>query len=433
MQPALVQVRLDIEQRISKPIPQTFLGLGYETSSIAAGVPSGDDRRYIDLVKRLAPKGVIRVGGNTSDDALFNAAGAAISKPKGSVINNASLDQLAAFLNATGWQLIWGVNLGSGSAAEAAREAQAVTRAVGDNLLAFEIGNEPDLFGRGTHHRAASYSYEDYLREYRTYKAAIRRELPKAPFAGPDAASATDWVTRFAEDEGGDLKLLTHHYYRECAGPQSSIEKLLSPDPKLKPQLSRLRAASNAARVPYRICEVNSFCGGGKPGVSDTLASALWILAYMFTLAFFDASGVNIETGVNQLGWISWYSPLVTGDRSAVSTRPDYTGMLAFRPSLGGERLRIDYNADGLNLNVYAVKNQNSVIVTLVNKDSDRDALVTIDSKQRLRPQALVRLTGPSLSSREGVMLRAERTPDSLKLSVPSASAAIFTTDVASQ
>ncbi|HLH05329.1 MAG TPA: hypothetical protein VKX25_21355 [Bryobacteraceae bacterium] len=422
-----VDVKLDIEHTAGGRIAEDFLGLGYETSSIAAGVPSGADRPYVGLVKKLARSGVIRVGGNTSDDAFFQAAATAISKPKGSVVNRANLDQLAAFLDATGWRLIWGLNLGSGSAAEAAREAQAVAQAVRDKLLAFEIGNEPDLFGRGTHHRRDGYSYEDYLGEYRAYKTAIRREVPNAPFAGPDAASATDWVTRFAEDEGRDLKLLTHHYYRECAGDTSTIEKLLSADPKLKPELSRLQAASKAAGVPYRICEVNSFCGGGKAGVSDTLASALWVLDYMFTLAAFDASGLNLETGVNQLGWMSWYSPIVTDDRQAVSTRPDYTGMLAFAPSLGGERLSIDYAANGANLNVYAVKKGESIVMTLVNKDSRRDGVVTIASKQRLRPRALLRLTGPSLASKEDVNLRGDGAPDSLDLIVPSGSAAILT------
>ncbi len=71
-----------------------------------------------------------------------------------------------------------------------------------DKLLAFEIGNEPDLFGRGTRHRPKTYNYEVFLQEFRRYKSAIRARLPNAPFAGPDVAGATDWVTRFAADEG---------------------------------------------------------------------------------------------------------------------------------------------------------------------------------------------------------------------------------------
>jgi hypothetical protein len=422
-----VQLKLDLEH-VAGRIPEDFLGLGYEISSIAAGVPSGANRSYVDRVKKLAPAGVIRVGGNTADDALFQSDGVAVSKPKGSIVNQAHLDQLAAFLNNTGWKLIWALNLGSGSVSEAVAEAKAVSGIAKDKLLAFEIGNEPDLFGRGTAHRPKGYAYEDYLREYRTYKEAIRRELPAAAFAGPDAAAATDWVARFAADEGRDLKLLTHHYYRECAGASSTIEKLLGPDPKLQPQLVKLQAASKAARVPYRICEVNSFCGGGKPGVSDTLASALWVLDYLFTLAASDAGGVNIETGVNQLGWISWYSPIVTDDHGLVSVRPDYFGMLAFRPSVGGERLAVDYNANGLNMSANAVKKGRNVIFTFVNKNDSGNGVVNLSSKQRLRFQTLLRLTGPSLASKENVTLRNDQLhPDATEITVPAGSAAILT------
>ncbi|HEY7209151.1 MAG TPA: hypothetical protein VH477_02675, partial [Bryobacteraceae bacterium] len=324
-----VRLSLDPARKLG-PIPPDFIGLGYEISSVAAGIFSADRHDYVALVKKLGSNGVIRIGGNTSDDAFFRAQGRSVSAPKGTIVNGDNLRQLGAFLAATRWKLIWGLNLGSGTVAQAVEEAKAVSSAAKDNLLAFEIGNEPDLFGRGTSHRPSNYSYQDYLREYRTYKTAIRRELPGASFAGPDAASATDWVTRFAADEGRDLVLLTHHYYRECAKPSSTIEKLLGPDPKLAPQLQELRTAARATHVPYRICEVNSFCGGGKPGVSDTLASALWVLDYMFTLAWAGAAGVNIETGVNQLGWMSWYSPLITDNSGNVFTRPEFSGMLAF-------------------------------------------------------------------------------------------------------
>ena len=62
------------------------------------------------------------------------------------MINARSLRDLAGFLRATGWSLIWGLNLGSGGIEQAVEEARAVASTAGDHLLAFEIGNEPDLF-----------------------------------------------------------------------------------------------------------------------------------------------------------------------------------------------------------------------------------------------------------------------------------------------
>ncbi|MGA2117844.1 MAG: hypothetical protein ABSH56_24195, partial [Bryobacteraceae bacterium] len=274
-QPLLVTVRTE---QPAGAIAPDFMGLGYEISSVARpGLLSASDHAYIQLVRTLSPRGVIRIGGNTADYARYSPAAPAVSTSFGSVVNDAVLRDLGGFLEATGWTLIWTLNLGRGSESDAVWEAKAVLRAAGERLLAFEIGNEPDLFGRNKH-RKPDYGYEDWLAEYRRYKAALRAQLPTIPFAGPDAAGKTDWVTRFAADEGKDTVLLAHHYYREGQNPTSTIDKLLGPDPKLEPQLTQLRAASASCGVPYRICEVNSFSGGGRPGVSDTMAAALWVL-----------------------------------------------------------------------------------------------------------------------------------------------------------
>jgi hypothetical protein len=349
---------------------------------------------------------VIRIGGNVSDYSLFSPHGNAVSAPKATVVNEENLRALGGFLHATGWRLIWGLNLGSGSEQNAVEEAQAVTASVKDKLLAFEIGNEPDLFGRGTAHRPRNYSYDDYLKEYRRYKAAVRAKLPHAPFAGPDAASATDWVTRFAADEGADLKLLTHHYYRQCAGPTSTLDKLLYPDPKLNPELKRLETAAKASHVPYRICETNSFCGGGQPGVSDTFGASLWMLDYLFTLAWADAAGVNIETGVNQLGFISSYSPIAKDERGQYAAKPDYYGMLAFARAAGGQKLATRYDAAGANLSAYAVlQDSGGTIVTIINKDTSRNVEANISLGQHFREAHALRLQAPSLQDKTATTL----------------------------
>ena len=173
-------VRIDVDTRRElSTIPADFIGLGYEISSVShPGLLSAHNRVYVQLLRSLGSAGVIRVGGNTSDDALFAASGQAVASPKGTVVNTASLRQLGTFLDATGWKLIWGLNLGSGDERQAVEESEAVTTAVKDKLLAFEIGNEPDLFGRGTTHRPKDYSYGDYFKEYRRYKSAIRAKLP---------------------------------------------------------------------------------------------------------------------------------------------------------------------------------------------------------------------------------------------------------------
>jgi len=51
------------------------------------------------------------------------------------------------FLDATNWRLIYGLNFGCGSIERAADEASFVAKAMGDRLIAFQLGNEDDQFG----------------------------------------------------------------------------------------------------------------------------------------------------------------------------------------------------------------------------------------------------------------------------------------------
>jgi len=442
-----VRVRVRPEEVLAE-IPADFMGLGYEISSVARlGLLSGGDAVYVQLVRTLGAKGVIRVGGNTADyakyaGASYQGAGKAVSAPKGTVVNDRVLRDLGGFLEATGWRLIWGIDLGEGSVADAVEEARAVKAAVGERLLAIEIGNEPELF-RHEGHRKTEYGYAQWHTEYRRYREAIRAALPGQPLAGPDVAGATDWVTRFAADEQGDVSLLTHHYYREGESPTSTLDKLLRPDPKLGPTLGRLRSASKASGVPYRICEVNSFSGGGRPGVSDSFGAALWVLEYMFALAAAGCAGVNLETGVNQRGFVSSYSPIGDDEQGHYRATPEFYGMLAFAQAGVGRVIGCEVEAGGRNVSAYATRQADDrVRLTLLNKESTGDAEVVVEGAQGSGELKVLRLTGPSLESKTGVMLggaevgaggawraaRVERvTPERerLRVRVPAGSAAI--------
>ena len=160
------------------------------------------------------------------------------------MITPANIDRLAAALRVLGWKLIYGLNLARGAPAEAADEAAYVANAVGANLLAFQIGNEPDGFGRWTGVRPASYDVSAYLAEWRTFHAAIRARVPGALFAGPDVSGATDWVAAFAEAMPEGLVLLTHHYYADgpAGAPHVSLAKLLQSN-------RQLRSAAGATRA----------------------------------------------------------------------------------------------------------------------------------------------------------------------------------------
>ena len=160
-----IRVNVDTRRKLGQ-IPDDFTGLGYEISSVAIpGLLSDKNHAYVRLVRGLGANGVIRVGGITSDSASFAPDAVASSAAKSTVINAANLRELAGFLDATDWRLIWGLNLGSGDMQNAAKEAVAVAATIKDKLLAFEIGNEPDGFAGDAFnaHRPKNYAYDDYL------------------------------------------------------------------------------------------------------------------------------------------------------------------------------------------------------------------------------------------------------------------------------
>jgi hypothetical protein len=400
-----VSIRIDPRRRL-RALPPDYMGLSFESSAVARpGLLSADNPTYVQLIRTLGAQGVIRVGGNVSDYSHYDANGTPKFLPKDTVLTRASFRQLRTFLDATGWKLIWGLNLGTGKLDNMVEEARAVAEAVGDKLIAFEVGNEPDLFVQAGH-RQGKYDYAAWHAEFRRYKTAIRAVLPAAPFAGPDIAMhSLDWMQSLAKDEAGDLALLTaHHYITGQDNAASTIPFMLAEEKKYQPVLSKFQSISRSARIPWRMCETASFSGGGKAGVSDTFASALWALDYLFVLAGYDCVGVNMQTGVNHLGVVSKYTTITDDLAGHYAAAPEYYGLLAFAQAGKGEQIAVTLDRDGLNLTAYATRSGAQVCLTVINKDMNRDASLSISGIGAKQAQVL-RLSAPSLTATSGITL----------------------------
>ncbi len=293
-------------------------------SSVAQpGLLSSLNAPNIQLVRNLGREGVVRVGGIVADFTSYSDTGTAAAEPKRTVITRACLQQLRGFLDAVGWTAIWSVNFGRGTLEQALVEVRAVKEALGDRLLAIELGNEVENYGRGAEPlRKPPYVFAEFRAEYDRWRSAILTADPRLSFAAPDTAGSVEWVEQIAADARGDVQLLTTHYYRG-GQKQATLDQLMSPDPGLTAKLERLHRASMRSGVPWRMCETNSFFGGGRPGLSDTFAASLWTLDYMLLLAQSGCAGVNIETGFNQLGFLSSYSPIRNDKRRAMHSRSE--------------------------------------------------------------------------------------------------------------
>jgi hypothetical protein len=205
-----IRITIDTENRVAK-VSADFVGLGYETSAVAQpGFFTANNKRMINLYRNLSKRGMIRIGGNVSDHTRYIADGqpAAKTEREVTIINRANLNDLGDFARATGWSVMWGLNLKTAPKEEAVEVALAVDQAIGANLHSLEIGNEVDLMPK------YSKDYAAFQRDFAEYKAAIRSKLPRAAFSGPDSASSLEFVKNFVAEQAADMKLVTHHYYR---------------------------------------------------------------------------------------------------------------------------------------------------------------------------------------------------------------------------
>jgi len=427
--PEHVSIRIDPAATLGTISPD-FIGFGYEMSALAQpGYFSAKDTALVQLYRNLGAQGLVRIGGDISDHAEYVSEGALTvgTDLTQTVINHAAIADFAGFLKATGWQAMWGLNLGTGTQEKAVEEAVVVDNLLKESLQSFEIGNEVDL--RHGYTRPIQ-NFDDYHAAYLDYKAAIRGALPHAVFSGPDASGNLKFITDFVAAEASDMKLITTHYYRGAAkDPNSTIETLLLSDAdwdkrftELHPgrenpwkvRLQTLQQLCRDHRLGYRINEVNTYVGGGKQGVSDTFASALWCLDFMYMMASYGCEGINLQTDINQHGFISHYSPIVHDASGHCSARPEYYGVLAFAMAGKGELLKVDLNKGAVNLTAYATREgTGSIWLTVINSDLTRDAKVDLALPKGLSSAEGFRLAAPSAASLDHVTFAgAEVSPD---------------------
>lgn len=308
---------------------------------------------------------------------------------------------LLAFAKNCGWQLIYGVNLGNGSPERAAAEAQAVCEAAGDRLLAIQIGNEPDLYHKNGL-RSENWAFDDYLAQWREFARAMRKRVPQAPLAGPDVASNTSWITTFAEKAKDEVAFLSGHYYAmgPPANPAMNISRLLKPSASLQRNIPTIMQACLQSGRPFRMTEGNSCYNGGKAGVSDTFASALWCGDYMLSVAQAGYVGVNLHGGGNGV-----YTPIAGNVQRGFQARPVYYGMLLAGQFAGATMVPVEFETQNLNVTAYAAKGASGMQVAIFNKEEQQAIQVNLSSPFSSQHAGIWRLAAPALDSKSGVNL----------------------------
>jgi hypothetical protein len=421
---------------VSSPLPPGFLGLALEDGTIPEWVSQDGhpDPLLPILLRNLAPTGApsIRIGGQSGDRSWWPIPGE--RRPVGVTqsLGAAWISSARQLVRETGAQLLLGLNLEAGSARIAQVEAAHLVRGIGAaHIRALELGNEPNLyraipwFRVQGHHILPWYAKTGapaYSRPsgwgpaaYAAQLTSFTPRLPRVPLAGPDTTPGP-WARAFAGLRGTRGGVLTSHAYglNQCV-----TNPALPGYPSIAHLLSLQASRGMYAGVPhdlalarqhgmrYRIDEMGSVTCNGRPGVSNTFASALWGMDALFDAARIGVGGVNLHSyphSANGLFDLT-YDPSTHRWRAII--HPLYDGVLMFAQAApAGARLLHIVSPHQTTMRAWATRGAGGrVRVLLVNDGPAASVRVRVPAAERSRAAVVERLHAPGPAATRGITI----------------------------
>jgi hypothetical protein len=300
-------------------VPRSYLGVSAEYWGIDDfGRLMGDYERVLSLL-RVPGNGpfVLRIGGDSADRSVLDMRTrlpAAIFDVRAPWFRR--LRTLVAALHA---RLIFDLGLVTETPLMVGRWAHAAMAELPRaSLMDYEIGNEPDLYNRSywatvfspigvlLRNLPLSVTPSSYVQLSGAYSAVLSKISPGIGLGGPVVAYpaiALNWISTLLKGAHRGLKLVTAHEYpySGCVPPLSplyaTIGRVLSEDASAE-MAQDVRPAvvlAHRAGLPFRLTEFNSVTCGGKRGVSNTFATALWAPDALFELMRVGVDGVNVH------------------------------------------------------------------------------------------------------------------------------------------
>jgi hypothetical protein len=220
----------------------------------------------------------------------------------------------------------------------------------------------------------------------------------------------------------------TYHYYpggnaAQVADPAAGRRKLLAPEilKSYEKLAGTFVPAVQSKGFAYRLEEANSFYNGGRKDASDTQASALWAIEFLYWWASQGCAGINFHTGDyvareaenTKCNYAAFWSTAAGYD-----AHPLAYGIKALEAGGHGRLVPVEMisNPDKVSASAYATLGADGLLnVTLLNKSCDADARtvnVTIATPQRRYTQAqILLLSAPNndIAATSGLMLGGTR------------------------
>jgi hypothetical protein len=410
-------------------IARDFIGVSMDWCSVGTYTAGDGIAVLAHLLHALDPsRPDIRIGGDGTDAVCHGAHAPGVTRKEAA--------EVSALARAVDARLILGINLESHSMRLARHQslllAQALGRRAARHLVqAIEIGNEPDRYQRYGNHLAQPELgpyFNRFLSDFATWARIARRAFgdPRLPVAGPSLGRyGLPWISRadrgnfsrFIENPGRP-GLVTFHSY-PLLGSAKCPSLLCGSVPDLLLEHATAGLAARVARyvgrargLPVRVDEMNSVTQGGRSGVSNTFASALWAADALFEFARAGVVGVNLHTFS-----AARYALFSHVGGQAWTIHPEYYGLLLFADGApaGARLLQVSPSAigpaNGPDVKVWATRGPNRLTrITVINKDDKDHTLVlggagmpatpTITARRLTAPSAAYGLTCPGALSR---------------------------------
>jgi hypothetical protein len=408
---------------IAAPIPAGFVGLSIELKGLESYTgtnPRAIDPAFLNLIRDIAPNQspVLRIGGDSTDWSWWPVAH--MSRPGGVryVLTPRWMQVARGLASSLQGRLILGLNLEAGSQQLAATEARAMVSGIGRSAIAaFEIGNEPELYGSFGWYRAANgkpvlgrprgYGEAQFTSDF----SGFAHVLPGVALAGPSSGSLP-WLDQLGSFLSAEprVRLATVHAYplKHCThSTVVTIGQLLSDQAShgLAEQVSPYVATALRRHIGVRVDEMNAISCGGTRGVSDTFGSALWMLDALFEMARTGLDGVNIHTVPNTINEV--LGPDFANGTWKVRVHPEYYGMIMFAQAAPpGSRLLQVSSAAPAGVKLWATRAPDGhVRVVLINKHLTRAAVVRLRIPSATGPGSIEQLRAPSVHATTNVTL----------------------------
>jgi hypothetical protein len=255
----------------------------------------------------------------------------------------------------------------------------------------------------------------------------------------PDVARDLTWLERIADlwpevKDKPNVTTLSHHHYWSGppSNPQANIQRLMMPDEVATKQGVVAREAAQRMKTTYRMTEGNTVFLGGKPGVSDVFAAALWSADYLFQLMSMGYSGVNLHGGSGRATAVSvggsfvgeaemkdptephpkpFYTPIANEGTLAGSgvdgklndkylLEPVGYGMKFASRFVGATLLKVEFDPGPVNAAAYGAQQHRNRMVAILNKDNNLAVTLNLSGAQVLEV-----LTAPSLDAKQAQLL----------------------------